>query len=68
MGRWLKVPYGRLRSTGEMSLQILGNRRLKAIQKTGGNKAEAAKLLGIGYKTLFNKINELGVEVSTKVE
>jgi len=34
---------------------------LRALQETRGNKAEAAKLLGIGYKTLFNKLNELGI-------
>ena len=41
---------------------------IRAIRKTAGNKSEAAKLLGIGYKTLFNKINELGIEFSTTVE
>ena len=36
VGRWADVPQGRLRNAGEMSLQILGNRGLKAIQRTGG--------------------------------
>ena len=36
VGRWADVPHGRLRNSGELSLQVLGNRGLKAIQRTGG--------------------------------
>ncbi|MBI2374089.1 MAG: sigma-54-dependent Fis family transcriptional regulator [Deltaproteobacteria bacterium] len=32
-----------------------------ALRATGGNKAQAARLLGVSYKTLFNKIHEHGI-------
>jgi hypothetical protein len=35
-GRWADVPQGRIQNAGEMTLQILGNRKFKAIRKTGG--------------------------------
>ncbi|MEQ8818631.1 MAG: sigma-54 dependent transcriptional regulator [Sumerlaeia bacterium] len=41
---------------------------IRALKVCGGNKAEAAKQLGVSYKTLFNKIHELAISVSTKVE
>ncbi len=34
----------------------------EALEQTGGNKAKAARLLNISYKTLFNKINEYRLE------
>jgi DNA-binding NtrC family response regulator len=34
----------------------------EALKQTEGNKAEAARLLNISYKTLFNKINEYKLE------
>lgn len=34
----------------------------EALKQTEGNKAKAARLLNISYKTLFNKINEYGLE------
>ncbi len=36
IGRWADVPQGRIRSAGEMSLQILGAHQFKAIRRTGG--------------------------------
>ena len=35
-GRWADVPQGRISSAGEMSLQLLGNNKFRAIRKTGG--------------------------------
>ncbi len=39
---------------------------LKALEKTGGNKTRAAKLLGITVRTLRNKLKELKLEESEK--
>ena len=36
-------------------------RILNALQQTGGNKAKAARLLGIDRKTIYNKIEKLGL-------
>jgi hypothetical protein len=36
IGRWADVPHGKLQNAGEMSLEILGNRKLRAIRRTGG--------------------------------
>ncbi|HEX2188818.1 MAG TPA: helix-turn-helix domain-containing protein, partial [Longimicrobiaceae bacterium] len=33
-----------------------------ALQQTGGSRTRTAELLGISRKTLFNKIQELGIE------
>jgi len=35
---------------------------LAALNAAKGNKAEAARLLGVSYKTLFNKLHEHGVQ------
>lgn len=35
---------------------------LTALRKTGGNKSEAAKLLGVHRRLLYNKIKELDIE------
>lgn len=34
----------------------------KALQQTGGNKTQAAKVLGVSYKTLLNKVRDYGLE------
>ena len=35
-GRWADVPQGRIQGSGEITLQILGHNKFKAIRKTGG--------------------------------
>ena len=35
---------------------------LAALRRTGGNKAKAARLLGIGRQTIYRKIEEYGIE------
>jgi DNA-binding NtrC family response regulator len=39
------------------------NAIIQMLQDTGGNKLEAAKRLGIGRQTLYNKIKAYGIEV-----
>jgi DNA-binding NtrC family response regulator len=36
---------------------------LQALAKTGGNKAQASKLLGYSRVTLWKKLTKLGIEV-----
>ncbi len=33
------------------------------LQRTGGNKSEAARVLAIGYKTLLRKLNQVSAEI-----
>lgn len=39
------------------------SRILGALEKAGGNKAKAARILGIGRRTLYRKLEELGMPV-----
>ena len=39
----------------------------RALEKTGGNKAAAARLLKIDYKTLWHKLNEYGIGPDDKL-
>jgi DNA-binding NtrC family response regulator len=36
---------------------------LHALRKTGGNKAKAARLLQVDYKTLYTKVKEYGIRI-----
>ena len=36
-------------------------RIITALQQTNGNKAKAARLLGVDRKTIYNKIEKLGI-------
>ncbi|MHC4956159.1 MAG: sigma-54-dependent transcriptional regulator [Planctomycetota bacterium] len=50
----LRVPVGT--SLAEMERDLI----LETLRKTGGNKTQAAKLLGIGVRTLYRKLDEYG--------
>ena len=59
---------GEIRDLSDVAADAQRGAVIRALRLCGGNKAEAAKRLGVSYKTLFNKINELGVTISTKVK
>jgi len=52
------VPPGGATETGVMA-ELERHAIVDAIHKTGGNKMEAAKVLGIGLRTLYRKIDKL---------
>lgn len=45
------------RYNAQLERQVLG----EVLQQTGGNKAQAARLLGIDYKTILTKIRQYGI-------
>jgi transcriptional regulator with GAF, ATPase, and Fis domain len=59
----LRVPLG-ARDTDPVLTLAEAERRaiVRALRQTGGAKKEAAKLLGIGRRTLYNKIRAYGLE------
>ena len=58
---------GTIRPLGEVSDEAERMAVIRALRLCNGNKSEAAKKLGISYKTLFNKIDELKIQISTTV-
>ena len=50
----LRIPVGSTLAQTEKELI------LETLRKTGGNKTQAAKLLGIGVRTLYRKLEEYG--------
>ena len=41
---------------------------VRAIEHSGGNKRQAARTLGVSYKTLFNKLKELGIQTGLRID
>jgi DNA-binding NtrC family response regulator len=41
---------------------------IRALQLCDGNKVETARRLGVSLKTLYNRIHELGISISTRIE
>ena len=55
-----------LRPLPEIAQEAIRDAEIKAIfavlAQTNGNKSQAARLLGVSYKTLLNKVKEYGIE------
>ncbi len=52
------------KTTAEVESRIL----VKVLRKTGGNKAKAARLLQIDYKTIHSKIKQYGIKLFVEEE
>ena len=59
-GEQIAAPVGFTLKSGEEEKE----RILRALKQADGNKRQAAKLLGIGRTTLYNKLEEYGIEDS----
>ncbi|CAN5323073.1 hypothetical protein BH09SUM1_BH09SUM1_14190 [soil metagenome] len=59
---------GSIRELNEVAADAQRAAVIRALKLCNGNKSEAAKKLGISYKTLFNKIDDLQIQISTNVE
>ncbi len=59
---------GSIRDLSEVAADAQRAAVIRALRLCKGNKSEAAKKLGISYKTLFNKIDDLGIRISTSVK
>lgn len=59
---------GSIRELSEVAADAQRAAVIRALRLCRGNKSEAAKRLGVSYKTLFNKIDDLQIQISTKVE
>ena len=57
-----------VRSLHEAVAEAERNAVLAALRSTKGNKTEAARVLGISYKTLFNKLHEHGIREEPSFE
>ena len=53
---------GHIRPTGEALDALERHHILRVLEYTKGNKAEAARLLGIGIATLYRKLESYGVK------
>jgi DNA-binding NtrC family response regulator len=59
---------GSIRELSDVAADAQREAVIRALKLCRGNKAEAAKKLGVSYKTLYNRINELGISLTTHVE
>lgn len=59
---------GGIRNLSEVAADAQRAAVIRALKVCRGNKSETAKRLGISYKTLFNKIDDLDIQISTSVE
>jgi two-component system nitrogen regulation response regulator GlnG len=60
-GGWDGLPLREIvgRSTARLERQVIA----QALRRTGGNKAKAARLLQVDYKTLHSKVKEYGIQI-----
>jgi two-component system nitrogen regulation response regulator GlnG len=47
------------RNTARLERRVIA----QALRRTGGNKAKAARLLQVDYKTLHSKVKEYGIPI-----
>jgi len=59
---------GEIRDLNDVAADAQRAALVRALRLCDGNKAEAAKRLGVSYRTLYNKIQELGIQISTRVK
>lgn len=59
---------GTIRQLGDVAADAQRAAVIRALRLCNGNKSEAAKKLGVSYKTLFNKIDDLNIQISTNVQ
>jgi DNA-binding NtrC family response regulator len=63
------VPYQETPSAGSYAFPLeqipIADRILAALSKAGGNKAKAARLLGMDRSTLYRKVRELQIDLDT---
>lgn len=59
---------GEIRDLAEVAADAQRAAVIRALRISKGNKSVAARQLGVSYKTLFNKIDDLKIEISTNVK
>jgi DNA-binding NtrC family response regulator len=64
----LPAPAVPVRPLREVVAQAERDAVVAALRAAAGNKAQAARLLGVSYKTLFNKMHEHGIKEERLIE